>query len=75
MFLLKSKSFGEFCLASDSKNPKIFLLNRKNLELKKNSKISFKIKDNESGIKNYEGKINDRWVLFEYDLKKNKILK
>jgi len=69
----KSKSFGEFCLAADSINPKIFLLNRKNLELKKNSKISFKIKDNESGIKNYEGKINDRWVLFEYDLKKNKI--
>ena len=69
----KSKSFGEFCLAVDSINPKIILQNRKNLEIKKKSKISFKIKDNESGIKNYEGKINDKWVLFEYDLKKNKI--
>ena len=74
MFQLKAKVFGEFCLASDSINPKIvFTKQKKSRNKRKKSKISFKIKDNESGIKNYEGKINDRWVLFEYDLKKNKI--
>ena len=65
--------FLEDGFASQPINPKIILQNRKNLEVKKKSKISFRIKDNESGIKNYEGKINDKWVLFEYDLKKNKI--
>ena len=41
--------------------------------LKNQNEIKIKIKDFQSGISNYEGKINDQWILFEYD-KKNDII-
>ena len=36
-----------------------WISNRKNL--------SIKISDNESGVKNYRGTINDKWILLEYN--------
>ena len=35
--------------------------------------VKFKILDKESGIKTYKGTINGKWVLFEYEYKKNQI--
>ena len=32
-------------------------------------KLEFKISDDLSGIKNYRGEIDGKWVLFEYDAK------
>jgi hypothetical protein len=31
--------------------------------------IRFRVKDQQSGIKSYEGYIDNHWVLIEYDLK------
>ena len=36
--------------------------------------IRIKIKDNLSGIKKYEGKINGKWILMEYDYKNQKLI-
>lgn len=35
--------------------------------------ISFKIKDHESGIKSFNGYIDNEWVLMEFDKKKSKL--
>ena len=37
------------------------------------NKLSFKIDDKMSGIKSYEARINNEWILFEYD-NKNKMI-
>ena len=36
--------------------------------------IRINIKDNLSGIKSYEGKIDEKWILMEYDYKNNKLI-
>ena len=38
------------------------------------NEIKIRIKDFQSGISNYEGKINDKWILFEYDVKNDIII-
>lgn len=43
-------------------------------DLSSNPMISFNISDHLSGIKKYDGYIDDKWVLFEYD-KKNDLIK
>ena len=35
--------------------------------------IKFTILDKETGIKSYQVKINDKWILFEYEYKKNEL--
>ena len=35
--------------------------------------IVFKIHDDETGIKNYNVEINGKWMLFEYEYKKNEL--
>ncbi len=39
--------------------------------MSKKDRIEFKILDDLSGISHYEGKIDNRWVLFEYDPKED----
>jgi hypothetical protein len=39
----------------------------------KEKRLVFKITDDLSGIKTYNGFINEKWVLFEYDAKTNRI--
>jgi hypothetical protein len=36
--------------------------------------ITFSIKDTESGIQKYEGYLNNKWMLFEYDYKSNSLI-
>ena len=73
-FETKTKKLGTFFIKNDSISPSI-----KSLSFKKGDWISnknyvkFKILDNESGIKTYKGTINGKWVLFEYEYKKNQI--
>jgi murein DD-endopeptidase MepM/ murein hydrolase activator NlpD len=68
------KNLGTHQLIFDNKNPEIKPLNFKEGDdftiLKK---IEFMIQDDLSGIKSYNGFINDKWVLFEYDYKLKKI--
>ncbi len=64
------RSFGKFYIAIDTVAPKITPLN---ISAGKNmsgiSKMTFKITDNLSGIKSYEGYLNGEWVLMEFDAK------
>ena len=64
------KSFGSFYIAVDTIAPRITPVNissGKNMATL--SKMSFKISDNLSGIKSFNGYIDGKWVLMEFDAK------
>ena len=70
IFISKSVQAGTYFLAKDSIPPKIKPINfKKNQWLSKSNFLKVKIEDDLSGIKSYEGKINGKWVLFEYEPK------
>lgn len=70
-----TKTYGDFLLALDTIPPSIYSKSfDNNKRLKTNEKsIDFKIFDNISGIKSYNGYLNGEWVLFEYDGKNSLI--
>jgi len=73
-FETKTKKLGTFFIKNDSMSPIIKSLSFKKGDWISNKKyIKFKILDKESGIKSYEGSINGKWVLFEYEYKNNQI--
>lgn len=61
----KSKYFGYYALVFDTIAPTLKITPPKSGD----SKIFVKVKDNLSGIKKWEGKIDGKWVLFEYEPK------
>lgn len=64
------RNFGKYAIAVDTIAPEIFALGAKisgNISGRKN--LKFRITDELSGIDKYEGYIDNRWVLFEYDMK------
>ena len=66
----KAKNFGEFYIKLDTVPPRITpinIINGKNMAASHN--ISLKIGDNLSGIKSYNGKIDGKWILMEWDFK------
>ncbi|NQU87384.1 MAG: M23 family metallopeptidase [Mariniphaga sp.] len=66
------RSFGSFAIAVDTIAPSIRPLSIKNKNtLTESSQIRFRIRDELSGIKNYRGTIDNKWVLFKFDLKNN----
>ena len=68
----KIRQLGSFAIAIDTIAPTITPINIKSkITLTNNSKVSFKIRDDFSGIASYQGKIDGHWVLFEYDAKNN----
>ncbi len=74
-FTAKVKTLGQYKLVSDTIAPKITiasLIEGKWLTDKKS--IQFTISDSQSGIKSYNGFLNDNWVLFEYDSKTRRII-
>jgi len=71
----KSTRFGKFTLVADTIAPTIIPINiRQGADLKFQSNIRFQIKDNLSGIAEYQGFIDKAWVLFEYDPKNEVIV-
>lgn len=71
---VKTKSLGTYFIKNDSVSPEIRLHNFKNKDWITNKKIiRIKIFDEDSGIKKYDVKINDKWMLFEYEYKKNEL--
>ena len=65
-FKFKTNNLGKFYEDIDSIAPTIKQLKRKN-------KISFQIKDEETGVKKYDVFVNGNWYLFEYEPKRNEI--
>ena len=66
----KSKSLGKFFLNNDSIPPRVS--RNKRIDYKK--ELQYYIRDLETGIKKYYGKVNGQWALFEYEPKLNKII-
>jgi murein DD-endopeptidase MepM/ murein hydrolase activator NlpD len=66
----QSKGFGDFYIKLDTIPPRIIsinIINGKNMAAARN--IALKIGDNLSGVKSYNGKIDGKWVLMEWDYK------
>jgi len=67
---VNTRNLGSFYVAVDTIPPTITarnLTNGKNVAAQ--SKIDFTISDNFSGIQSFNGYIDDKWVLMEYDSK------
>jgi len=74
IFTAKVKTLGKFALVLDTIPPKITIA--KSIEgkwLSDKKFIQFTISDGLSGIKSYNGYLNGKWILFEYDNKTKKI--
>jgi len=68
----KTKEFGNFCIIADTIRPEIRGLNIFPEKILRNQKsIKLTIQDKESGIKSYRGEIDGKWVLMDYDHKKD----
>ena len=63
-----SKNLTNYSILEDNEPPVINVITINQNEIK------IRIKDFQSGISNYEGKINDQWILFEYDNKNDIII-
>lgn len=70
----KTKNLGNFAVSIDTIAPSISTkTDYKNKNIKTLKFIDFTIKDDLSGIKSYRGEIDNKWVLFEFDQKKNRL--
>ena len=69
---VKSRFFGKYSLAIDSIAPVIRSVNiGPNKDMSSYNTFSLKISDELSGIASYRGTIDGKWILMEYDAKKD----
>lgn len=73
VFTTKVKTLGKYKLVSDTIAPKVSILKPIEGKWVSDDAIQFQISDLGSGIKSYNGYLNGKWVLFEYDNKTTKI--
>ena len=67
---MNTKVFGNFYVTVDTIAPNITARNLVNgKRVSQQSKIDFTISDNFSGIQSFDGYIDGKWVLMEYDSK------
>nr|WP_321222675.1 M23 family metallopeptidase [uncultured Psychroserpens sp.] len=72
MLTARTKSLGTFTLARDTVNPTIQPVNFQDGKwVSKLEELKVKIEDDLSGISNYRATINGKWILMEYDYKKD----
>lgn len=69
-----SSIFGYFFVTVDTIPPTITPSFKDKADLRGRKEITVKIWDDLSGIKSYNGYIDDKWVLFEYDAKRNLLI-
>jgi murein DD-endopeptidase MepM/ murein hydrolase activator NlpD len=75
VFTTKVKTLGRFALVLDTIAPRITIA--KPIEgkwLTNQKSIQLSISDTSSGIQSYNGYLNGKWILFEYDNKTRKII-
>lgn len=64
------RAFGSYTVAADREPPTVRLLNMSDgSDMSHRNSIRVRISDNFSGIASYTGRIDGKWVLFEYDAK------
>jgi hypothetical protein len=69
-----TKTLGTYALVMDTLSPKIKPMNFSTGKwLSKYRFLKLKIEDKESGISSYRATINGKWILMEYDYKKNEL--
>lgn len=74
LFTSKTKELGKFKLSKDSVAPKIQMMDSIVDKLPFEKKyFQLKISDDLSGIKTYNGFLNDQWILLEYESKNKKL--
>ena len=70
--IAQTKKLGTFVLAVDTKKPEIKPINFLNKKwISKNKTLKIKITDDLSGISSYRATINGKFILMEYDYKKD----
>lgn len=69
----KLKSFGDFSVAVDTLPPIIKGLNIYPGKTMTSSTLKITIKDDISGIKSYRGEIDGKWILMEFDPKRERL--
>ena len=68
----KVREFGNFCIVADTINPEIKGVNIfPGKVFNTQTTIKCTIKDKNSGIKSYRGEIDGKWILMDYDYKRN----
>jgi hypothetical protein len=66
-FTFSISSFGKFSLLKDNIQPTIKLISTKN------NRVSFRIKDDLSGINSFKAELNGEWLLMHYEPKESRI--
>jgi hypothetical protein len=73
-FTTWTRNFGEYSLMKDSIAPQLKSVNfQEGKWLSKQNTLEFEISDELSGIDTYNGFLNGKWILFDYDYKTKKI--
>lgn len=71
---LRTREFGKYFVSIDTLAPEILPHNFiQGQDLSKKKELQFKVKDNFSGISEYEGRIDGEWILLEYDPKNDSL--
>lgn len=66
------RMFGEYVIAADTRKPTIKAVNFTNGKwISSNKTLKLKIQDSQSGISSYRATINGKYILTEYEYKKN----
>ena len=73
IFQIRTKNLGTYQIVEDSVSPTVEWASAKK-EFEETDQITVKIQDDLSGIDTYEGFINDKWALFEYDYKTKELV-
>lgn len=72
MVRTKIRAFGRYTVLVDTIDPEVKPLNLGGTrDMSTKSSFRFRVRDLQSGIKSYEGYIDNHWALIEYDLKNN----
>ena len=68
----KTREFGDLCIVADTINPEIKGVNTfPGKKFNTQTTIKLSIKDKHSGIESYRGEIDGKWILMDYDYKRN----
>ncbi len=73
--IVKSRTLGYYRIMADTISPEIIPVNiREGKKLNSQKSINVKIKDNETGIASYRATLNNKWILMEYEPKKDLLI-